>query len=216
MSDRARVAPSGFHIMMPPGWKRYTVDVEGKRALVSVLSDRMKEAGRPDLDAQSRTMVESQWRQLEKSRATAVYLPGRRDDDLVMPMSIATRQFVAPRGKDFALALHEFAKVEPERIEVPWGEAFRWTSVQSGRGELAEVRARMLGYGFPLPAAEADDHAVQDEPRGPSEEPGQSGPTGRGILFLSSISYLDETPTELVDGLVAVSDSIMDTFRWRE
>lgn len=210
MSDTTNLAPTGFHIMMPPGWRRFTVDVEGKRALVSVLADRMKEAGRPDLDAQARTMVESQWRQLEKSKATAVYLPGRRDDDLVMPISIATRQFVAPPGAEFALALQRFAKAELERIEVPWGEAFCWTSTQSGRGELAEVRARMLGYGFPLPAERTDDQTEPSEPSGSSE------PASRSILFLASISYLDETPADLVEALVALSDSIMDTFRWRE
>jgi len=161
------------------------------------VSERMKGAGRPDLDAQARTLIEGQWRQLVKTKATAVYLPGERKDEVVTPMSIATRQLVARPGKEFSATLRGFARIDLERIEVPWGEAFRWTSMESGQGELSEVRSRMLGYGFPLPTL--DDV-----------------PSDRGIVFLTSIAHLEETGPEMVDALAALSDSIMDTFRWRE
>ena len=46
----ATQTPSGFHIMMPPGWARYLVDDEGKRALLRQTSARMWELSRPDLD----------------------------------------------------------------------------------------------------------------------------------------------------------------------
>ena len=71
----ATQTPTGFHIMMPPGWVRYLVDDEGKRALLRQTSARMRDLSRPDLDAQARTLVEGQWRKLITSGVTAVYLP---------------------------------------------------------------------------------------------------------------------------------------------
>lgn len=200
--DQQQIAPpTGFHLMTPPGWQRFMADEVGKHAMISQLSSRMREANRPDLDAQARTLVEVQWRQLQKAKATAVYLPGARDDDTMTPMSIATRQFVAPPGIEFATALRDFAKTDLERVEVPWGEVFRWTSVQSGRKELKDVQARMLGYGFPVPGMPA---------------PAPGAPGARGIVFLTSIPYLGDTDPELIQGLIDISDAIMDTFRWRE
>lgn len=197
MSAQQTGAPTGFHIMMPPGWARYTVDDAGKRALIARISERMKALGRPDLDAQSRTLVEGQWRQLLATKASAVYLPGEREDDVVTPMTIAVRQFSAPAGRDFETAVRALARVAVDRIEGPYGPILRWTNAQNGTGELAEVRSRLIGYAFPLPAAS------------------DSSSSSRGLVFLTSIPHLSDTDAEMVDGLTELSDTILETFRWR-
>ena len=89
----ATQTPTGFHIMMPPGWVRYLVDDEGKRALLTQTSARMRDLSRPDLDAQARTLVEGQWRKLIASGVTAVYLPVETTD-ILPPASIAVHYTV--------------------------------------------------------------------------------------------------------------------------
>ncbi|GAB3603734.1 hypothetical protein [Microbacterium aureliae] len=194
MTDRAATAPSptGFHIMMPPGWARYLVDDEGKQALIARTSARMRELSRPDLDAQARTLVEVQWRKLRAAGVTAVYLPGAADP--VLPTaSIAVRQHVAPAHIDFAGSLTAVTSAPVERFETQIGTVLRWVEEVRGEGEIAEIRSRQVGYGFPLP--------------GPGER--------RGLVFLASTPYLDDTSADMVAALTERVDTIMETFRWR-
>ncbi|MBT2516694.1 hypothetical protein J7E29_04550 [Streptomyces sp. ISL-90] len=193
LTQRATGAPTGFHIMMPPGWTRFIVDDEGKRQLVARMSARLKNAGRPDLDAQARTLIEVQWRRLLSIRASAVYLPGERDDEVLTPMSIAMKQFVSPPDVTFESAMRSLAGRPVDVVTAPWGPIFRWQSTERGTGELAEVQSRQIGYGFPLPG---------EHPR-------------RGLLFFTSIPALADTDATMLGALAELSDSIMETFRWR-
>lgn len=186
-------APTGFHILMPPGWDRFMVDEAGKKALLARISARMKAMSRPDLDAQARTLVEVQWRQLLSTRSSAVYLPGERDDEVLTPMSIAMKQFVAPRDETFETGVRSLSGADVEAFTAPFGRIFRWESSQRGKGELAEVHSRLLGYGFPMPGENVR----------------------RGLLFFTSIPVLNDTDPAIIDALAALSDSIMETFRWR-
>ncbi|WP_251451704.1 hypothetical protein [Microbacterium sp. Marseille-Q6648] len=185
-------APTGFHIMMPPGWSRYLVDDEGKRALIAQISRRMRELSRPDLDAEARTLVEVQWRKLRSARITAIYLPGEGDE--VLPTaSIAVRQHAAPAGTDFAQSLRAVTSAPIETFDTPIGTVLRWVEETRGEGEIAEIRSRQIGYGFPLPGA------------------GER----RGLVFLAATPYLDDSSEDMVDALTERVDTIMETFRWR-
>lgn len=193
MTSAASAAPSGFHILMPPGWRRVTVDDAGKKELIADVSARMRELGRPDLDAQARTLIEGQWRQLVLTKTNAVYLPGAQDEQTPLPLSIAVKQYSAPLASSFETSIRALAGTEVEEVHGPYGTILRWTKGQSGVDDLAEVRSQVVGYGFPLPG---------DNPQ-------------RGLLFLASIPYLVDTSAEMVEGLVALADTIMETFRWR-
>ncbi|GAA5035296.1 hypothetical protein ACFQRL_00665 [Microbacterium fluvii] len=191
--EPAQAAPTGFHLMLPTGWRRYLVDDEGRRALTAQLAARMKELGRPDLDVQARTLVEAQWRRLRSAKVSAVYLAEGSEAAQALPASIAVRQHVAPVGTDFAASVRTMARVPVEQIETPVGVFLRWITDGQGEGETGEVRTRQVGYAVALP--------------GEGER--------RGLVFLSSIPHLDDADPTLVALLVEQSDLIMETFRWR-
>lgn len=187
-----REAPTGFHIMMPPGWSRYLADDEGKKALIAKTTARMKELGRPDLDAQARTLVEAQWRKLRATRVTAIYLPGDTSEP-VPPASIAVRQHVAGEGVDFHGSVRAMAGGAVESFDTPIGVISRWQSDTAGTGELAEVRSRQIGYAFAVP--DADQR--------------------RGLIFLAAIPYPNDADPRMVTALTELMDTVMETFRWR-
>lgn len=178
--------------MMPPGWVRYLIDAEGKRALVAQASARMRELSRPDLDAQARTMIESYWRRLTAHRISAIYLPAAPAAEGA-PLSIAVKQHAAPAGARFEDSLPDLAGASIERFDTPIGVVLRWQKDSRGEGEFDGVRSRQIGYGFPLPI---------DGDR-------------RGMVFLTSIAYVDETDPATLVLLTETSDTIMETFRWR-
>jgi hypothetical protein len=178
--------------MMPPGWSRYLVDDDGKRALIARTSERMRALSRPDLDAQARTLVEVQWRRLQRSGVTAVFLPGE-SDDVLPPSSIAVRQHVAPVGTAFADSVASFAAAALERFQTPIGPILRWVVDTPADGELSAIRSRNVGYGIPLPGE------------------GQR----RGLVFLVAIPYPQDADPRMVEAMTEAADTIMETFRWR-
>ncbi|WP_203582293.1 hypothetical protein [Microbacterium hibisci] len=188
----AAAEPSGFHIMMPPGWVRYLVDAEGKAALVAQATAKMRELSRPDLDAQARSMIQSYWQTLIRQRISAIYLP-TGSGEAGIPLSIAAKQHAAPPGVPFEESLPALAVAPIERFETPIGVILRWQKDSRGRDEMAGVTSRQVGYGFPLPIA--GDR--------------------RGMVFLASIAYPDDAAPEAVALMTETSDTIMETFRWR-
>lgn len=187
----ATQTPSGFHIMMPPGWARYLVDDEGKRALLRQTSARMWELSRPDLDAQARTLVEGQWRKLIASGVTAVYLPVETTD-ILPPASIAVRQHSAQPGRTFEESIRAIAGAPVESFDTRIGRILRWRSEAQGAGDLSAIRTRQIGYGFALPGSDR-----------------------RGLVFVSAIPFPDGADPAMVEAMTELSDTIMETFRWR-
>lgn len=186
--------PTGFTIAMPPGWRQYLVDDEGRKELTAQLSRRFKELGRPDLDVEGRMLIGEQWRKMQAARVSAVYLPGPGENELVLPISIAVRQHQALAQRDFEASVCDFAGVPVERFETPIGLVLRWSRASRGEGELAEVHSTQLGYAFRLPGGEDER---------------------RGMIFIASITHLDETSSAMLALLMEGVDLIMETFRWR-
>ncbi len=185
-------APTGFHILMPPGWQRYLVDDDGKRTFEARISARMKQLGRPDLDAQLRSLIEAQWRKLGATKVSAVYLPGHSEGAPMTPASIAVKQYVGAPGRDFEASVRALVSDPVERFDTPIGSILRWVGELRGKDQLSEVSSRQIGYGFPLP--------------GESER--------RGLIFLAAVPYLADTDPLMVDALTEMCDTIMETFRW--
>ncbi|KRB38537.1 hypothetical protein [Microbacterium sp. Root180] len=192
MTESATVpAPTGFHIMMPPGWVRYLVDEEGKRALITQTSARMRELSRPDLDAQARTLVEAQWRRLVQTGVTAIYLP-TSSDEVLPPASIAVRQHVAKPGVDFDGSVRATAGAAVEAFDTRVGRILRWRSEAQGAGDLSSIRTRQVGYAFAMP-----------------------GHARRGLVFVAAIPFPDGADPAMIEAMTEMCDTIMETFRWR-
>lgn len=189
----AQTDPRGFSIMMPTGWSRYRVDAEGRAAFQGKAVARMKALGRPDLDVQLRLLISEQWKQLERTRAFAVYLPDEETSEWRPPVSIAARKIAGVEGTDFDSEVRRRFDVVPERIATPLGDVLRWRTAHSGSGELAEVRTVTLGYGFAAPVP---------EPR-------------LGLVFVAVLPHPVDADPEVIEGSVELVDTIMETFRWR-
>lgn len=191
MADKA---PGGFSILFPPGWTRYFIDDEGRKALTARMSTQIRALGRPELGAEVRLMINQQWKQMQARRVGAVYLPeGTGDDSAPLPMSFAMIQHIARSGHDFEASFRAMADGRIEGFDTSIGRILRAESERRGKDELADVIGRQIDYGIPLPG--------EREPR--------------GMIISTSITTLDDTDPALVQGLAELSDTIVETFRWR-
>jgi hypothetical protein len=185
---------SGFRILLPPGWSRYRVDDEGRKAFIAKLSARVKQAGNPELDVRLRMVASAQWRRLEQTRTHSVYFPDREIEGLAhLPLSLALRQHVAPVGRAFANDLGTLTSAPVKTYDTAIGSIQRWESEKRGQDDTAGITIRALGYGFALP--------------GPAER--------RGLIFTGTVPYTDDADPAIVEGATELIDSIMETFRWR-
>ncbi|SFS03379.1 hypothetical protein SAMN04487783_0742 [Agrococcus baldri] len=186
-------SPTGYHLLLPPGWRGFSVDDAGLAAVQRLVSARFRELGRPDLDAQMRTLLQQQWEGLRKQLARQVFMQAEQTELKVLPMSIAVRQFVARGGTTFEAGLASVTETPLERIDTPIGPVFRGEREQRGTGEFAVARSVTVLYGLPLP------------------EPHHQ----KGLAFIGSVTHVDETDDELIRGHVELLDTIMETVRWR-
>ncbi|SDS22971.1 hypothetical protein [Agrococcus carbonis] len=186
-------SPTGYHLMLPPGWRGFPVDDDGLAQVQRFVSARFRAIGRPDLDAQMRQLLRQQWAALRAQLARQVFLRAEQDERMLLPMSIAVRQFVAPPPATFEQALATTTGTTLERFDTPAGPWFRGEREQRGQGELSMARSVTVLYGMPLP------------------EPHQR----KGLAFIGSVTHADGTDAELVRGHVELLDTIMETVRWR-
>lgn len=185
---------SGFRVLLPPGWSRYRVDDDGRKAFIAKLSARVKQAGNPELDVRLRMLASAQWRRLEQTRTHSVYFADREIEGLAhLPLSLAVRQHMAPTGVVFADDLGTLTRAAIETYDTAIGPVQRWQSEKPGQDDTAGITIRAVGYGFALP--------------GPGER--------RGLVFSGTIPYPDDADPALVEGATELIDSIMETFRWR-
>lgn len=190
--------PTSFRVLLPPGWRRFGVDDASRAALEAVIRERLKPAGRPDLDAQARSMVRRYWDRLQRTRAVALYLPTEQAAEVPLPMSIVASRYTAAPGRSLDADLRATVGVEVTRVELPAGPVLRWVSTGDGAdGEGADgddaVRSVTIGHVFPVPG---------DDPR-------------HGMMLLTGIPHLADDGTDLLlEPLTFLSDAIAETFRW--
>lgn len=187
-------ALSGFRLLLPPGWSRYRVDDDGRKAFIAKLSARMKQVGDPELDVRLRMLASAQWRRLEQTRTHSVYFPDREVQGLAhLPLSLAVRQHVAPPDVEFADDLTTLTRAAIETYDTAIGPIQRWESETRGSDDTAGMTTRALGYGFALPGVDGR----------------------RGLVFTGTVPYPDDADPVIVEGATELMDSIMETFRWR-
>ncbi|HEX6956025.1 MAG TPA: hypothetical protein VF156_14225 [Agromyces sp.] len=186
-------APTSFRVLLPPGWRQFGVDDASRAALEALIRDRLKPAGRPDLDAQLRSMVRRYWERLERTRAVALYLPTEPATQVPLPMSIVASKYSAAPGRSLEADLRATVGVEVTRVELPAGPVLRWTSTGDGADGDGGVRSVTIGPVFPVPG---------DDPQ-------------HGMMLLTGIPHLADGGTDvLLEPLAFLSDAIAETFRW--
>lgn len=185
--------PTSFRVLLPPGWRQFGVDDESRAALEALIRDRLKPAGRPDVDAQLRSMVRRYWARLKHTRAVALYMPTEQATSVPLPMSIVASRYSAAVGRSLESDLRTSVGAEVTRVDLPAGPVLRWTSTSNRVDGDDAVRSLTIGHVFPVPG---------DDPR-------------HGMMFVTGIPHLANGETDLLlDPLTYLADAIAETFRW--
>lgn len=185
--------PTSFRVLMPPGWRQFGVDDASRAALESLIRDRLKPAGRPDLDAQLRSMVRRYWARMKRTRAVALYMPTEQATSVPLPMSIVASRYSATAGRSLESDLRTSVGVELTRVDLPAGPVLRWASTSDRVDGDAAVRSLTIGHVFPVPG---------EDPR-------------HGMMFVTGIPHLADGETDLLlEPLIFLADAIAETFRW--
>jgi hypothetical protein len=186
-------APTSFRVLLPAGWRQFGVDDASRAALEALIRDRLKPAGRPDLDAELRSMVRRYWERLQRTRAVALYLPTEQASEVPLPMSIVASKYSAAPGRSLEADLRATVGVEVTRVQLPTGPVLRWAAVGDRVDGDEAVRSRTIGHVFPVPG---------DDPR-------------HGMMLVTGIPHLADGGTDaLLEPLIFLSDAIAETFRW--
>lgn len=188
-------APSGYTLLVPPDWGRFTADDSGRDQLIALLRDRFAQVGRPDLHAHTRAGVIRQWQRLRSHAAIEIYMPIMPTIKGATPMTLLTAPWIAngPFAEDVRSRAQSSTGVE-ELDDGDAGTVYRWENERRGEGELSAVMSREITYVRPFP--------------GPN-------PT-RGVMILSSIVHpgvVEAGPA--LDGFTALSDAIVSTLSWK-
>ncbi|GAB2693106.1 hypothetical protein BKA24_000252 [Microbacterium marinum] len=199
MSLRAELGaerpPAGYTLLTPPDWGRFPATTEGRDELIRLMSSRFKAVGRPDLDAETRSMVHRQWQRMQSANVMEIFLPVEPAREGATPMSVAASPWVAAGDFESDLRGRAGAERPVERVELPEpGTVFRWVAERPGPEGMAELFAREISYVVPFPG------------RAPR----------RGVLLMASIVHLGvEESGQALEAFTTLADAMVSTFRWR-
>jgi hypothetical protein len=189
------VQPAGYTLLTPPDWGRFPATPEGRDELTALLTARFKAVGRPDLDAETRSMVRRQWQVLASTNVMEIFMPVEPAREGATPMSIAASPWVGQGDFEVDLRGRAGSERPVERIELDEpGTVFRWESERPGPEGMEGLRSREVAYVVPFPG---------DRPT-------------RGVLLMASIAHIGiEESGPALEAFTSLADAIISTFRWR-
>ena len=184
-----------YSLIFPPGWAQFPVDREAEAQLIQNIRELYHDGGRPDIAADVRTRLHVYFRRLRSIKAKAIYLPIRRVDDLVLPVSIAAVPYTAPPGRTIPDSVAAVARAEVEEIAFPFATVYRWQETRDRVEREQGVSSETVTYLFPLPGENQRE----------------------GILLTYAVLRLTEdADPQFTEVLIALFDAIMGTFRWKQ
>lgn len=184
-----------FGIVLPTGWMELQPTREAFQELGREASARFRTAGRPDLDAQLRSLVESASRQFLSRDPVRMYLPRPADGDApVLPLTMTAARVTGPDGRSLDGWVSSLV-AEHGAIRFGPGEAMvRWETSTAPRLQDRRVPIRSVSYLIPIPG------------------------TGRrrALQFTAVIPLGDppEMPDEVIESLMLLCDAMISTFTW--
>lgn len=182
-------------MLTPPDWGRFPATPEGRDQLTALLTSRFKAVGRPDLDAETRSMVRRQWQTLAATNVMEIFLPVEPAREGATPISIAASPWVGQGDFETDLRGRAGSERPVSKIDLPeLGTVFRWENERSGPEGMEGLRAREIAYVMPFPG---------DRPT-------------RGVLLVASVAHIGvEESGPALDAFTVLTDAIVSTFRWR-
>lgn len=192
------VAPTpelSYTLLFPPGWAHFGMTREAEKQLVSNIQEIYQERGKAELALDLRTRTHVYFSKLRQIGTRAIYLPIRRVDDIVLPVSIAAVPYSVPVGSTILGLASTLGSGSFEEMQLPQGPALR-AVVDRNRVDKEEgLSSRTITYLVPTPG----------------ERPRQA------VMFSFAILHLTgEEGSEFVEVLETLFASIMSTFRWRQ
>lgn len=186
----------GFDLDLPPGWGRREVDGATRQAMERDLRTRLMGVQRPDLYAQSRSMLAEAFRAMEEQRAIAFFAPIEPADDMLMApgsiiasirtgegdatLDVAVRHAIREYGAAPLMGDPRIVRFERERPHELQGERMIMTSVV---------------YLVPIPGSQRR----------------------RAVQLTASFARPADVPADDIGAqrLRALFDACVATFRWR-
>jgi len=187
-----------FRLVLPPGWVRHVPTNAAQQEDVRKASAIFMQAGRPDLDAEFRTMMAQVNQVMRNTKVFAVYRQQDVPMEELLPLSITASLLTAAHGKNLDGWVTEAFRLRGAVfLDDHVKHIVRWVTEAkrpSGASSIDGVGGHTITYVVPVPGTQRR----------------------KALVFTSTIVIPDGDvlPAEVLDELALLSDSIVSTFAW--
>ncbi len=189
-----------FRFILPPGWVQHRPTNAGQQEDVRKASAIFMQAGRPDLDAEFRTMMAQAGQGMRRTKVFAIY---RQEDvplEELLPLSITASALDAPDGENLDAWVTDAFRIRGAVfLDENLKHIVRWTSEAKrpdGAAPITGVGGRTVTYIIPVPGTMRR----------------------KALVFTSTIVIPDgEVISEdVLGGIELLSDAMVSTFAWEQ
>lgn len=183
-----------FAVALPPGWVRVVPTNAAHDADMAAASRVFQRAGRPDLDAQLRSLMLRTRQGMSRAKVFAVYRQQDVEMDELLPMSITAAAATAEDGQSLDPWITEAFRARGAEFLFDAPHIVRWSAeLPPQKGDFSELGGITLTYVIPVPRSRRT----------------------RAVVFTTTILAPAEGLAEDVqDALETLSDTIVSTFTW--
>lgn len=187
-----------FRLVLPPGWVAHLPTNSGQREDVRKASAVFMQAGRPDLDAEFRTMMAQANQGMRRTKVFAIYRQENVPLEELLPLSITASALDSPDAENLDAWVTEAFRLRgavflDENLKhiVRWSAA---TARPAGASAIDGVGGRTVTYIIPVPGTQRR----------------------KALVFTSTVVIPDGDiiPAEVLDGIELLSDAMISTFAW--
>lgn len=189
-----------FRLLVPGGWATHRPTNAGQQDDVRKASAIFMKAGRPDLDAEFRTMMAQANQAMRRTKVFAIYRQEDVPTEELLPLSITASALDAPDGGNLDEWVSEAFRVRGASfLDDQLKHIVRWsdeTRRPVGASAIDGVGGRTITYIIPVP-----------------------GTTRRKALVFTSTIVIpdgDIIPADVLDGIELLSDAMISTFTWEQ
>ena len=183
-----------FRMLLAAGWEQHEVNADSGERLARRASEKIRMAGRPDLDAQIGIELRRSFAAMEKVGSKYVYLPVSEPDQAVVPMSIVASMVRGASGGSLDSAVAQLFSSKGAEFFDSLKSTVRWEQKNVGTGEVDGTTSHRVNYVIAVP---------QTARR-------------QAVLFTATIFYptTDPIDDDTLEACIGLSDAMLSTFAW--
>lgn len=189
-----------FRLILPAGWATHLPTNAAQQEDVRKASAIFMQAGRPDLDAEFRTMMAQANQGMRRTKVFAIYRQQDVPMEELLPLSITASALDAPDGENLDAWVTEAFRIRGAVfLDEHLQHIVRWsaeTKRPAGAPAIDGVGGRTVTYIIPVP-----------------------GTLRRKALVFTSTIVIpdgDVIPADVLDGIELLSDAMISTFAWEQ